>query len=175
MAYFYFDFNDDRKKHHENLIRSLIVQLSIQSEKHSDSLNALYSHSQGGKHQPSYDGLVGTLQSMLQLHPKTYIILDALDECGDREELLKLLQEINKCNIGKAQVQILATSRKERDIEDALDPLLPQKVCIQSGQVSDDIQLFIHETLHNDSKLKKWPATVKDEISKKLMDGACGM
>jgi len=170
MAYFYFDFNDDKKQQHENLIRSLIVQLSTQSEKYSDSLQALYSRSKDGKHQPSYDGLVGSLKSMLQLHPKTYIILDALDECADREELLKLLQEIS---IGK--VQVLATSRKERDIEDALDSLFPQKVCIQSSQVGDDIQLFIRETLHNDPKLKKWPASVKDEISKKLMDGACGM
>jgi hypothetical protein len=105
MAYFYFDFNDGKKQRHESLIRSLIVQLSTQNEKYTEALHALYSHSQSGKYQPSYDGLVGTLQSMLQSYPKTYIILDALDECTDREELLTFLQEVSNYNVGKERVQ----------------------------------------------------------------------
>jgi hypothetical protein len=175
MAYFYFDFNDEKKQRHESLIRSLIVQLSTQSEKHTEALHALYSRSQSGKYQPSYDGLVGTLQSMLQSYPKTYIILDALDECADREELLTFLQEVSNYNVGKGRVQILATSRKERDIEDALDSMSPERVWIQSRQVDDDIQLYVLDRLNDDPRLKRWPASVKDEISKKLMDGAHGM
>ena len=179
MAYFYFDFNDESKQRYENLISSLIVQLSVsaQGEIYSDSLYELYSRSQGGRYQPSYDGLVRTLRSMLQLYQKTYIILDALDECMDREGLLKLLQEITKGSSEKAQVQVLATSRKEWDIENILDSLFPRKVSvdIQSNQVNDDIQLYISETLRHDTRLKKWPASVKDEISKKLADDASGM
>src|SRR5215471_2646841 len=84
FAYFYFDFNDGEKQRHENLIRSLITQLSAKSAKVPEALQALYSLSEGGQHQPSKDGLVTTLQSILGDFPKTYIILDALDECADR-------------------------------------------------------------------------------------------
>jgi hypothetical protein len=173
VAYFYFDFNDGEKQRHENLIRSLITQLSTPSAKTPEALQALYSRNQDGQQQPSNDRLVATLQSILGDFPKTYIILDALDECTDREELLELIREISGWKMGK--IHILATSRRERDIEEALEPLLTDQICIQSAQVNGDIQLHIRERLHNDPKLKKWPVKVKEEIEETLMDGACGM
>jgi hypothetical protein len=68
MAYFYFDFNDEKKQCQKSLVRSLIAQLSIQNERHSEALHTLYCRSRGGRYQPSYDGLIGTLESMLQSH-----------------------------------------------------------------------------------------------------------
>jgi len=172
VAYFYFDFNDREKQRHEGLVRSLITQLSTQSAKTPEALQALYSRNQNGQQQPSNDGLVATLQSILGDFPMTYIILDALDECTDRAELLELIREISGW---KMKIHILATSRKERDIEEALEPLLTGQICVQSEQINGDIQLHVRERLHNDPKLKKWPVKVKEEIEKALMDGACGM
>jgi hypothetical protein len=88
---------------------------------------------------------------------------------------LTFLQEVSNYNVGKERVQILATSRKERDIEDALDSMSPERVWIQSRQVDDDIQLYILDRLNDDPRLKRWPASVKDEISKRLVEGAHGM
>src|SRR5579859_2732861 len=82
LAYFYFDFNDREKQRHENFIRSLITQLSTQSARIPDALQTLYSHCQNGQQQPSIDRLVATLQTVLVDFPKTYVILDALDECA---------------------------------------------------------------------------------------------
>jgi len=114
---------------------------------------------------------VDTLKSILGLFPKTYIILDALDECTDREELLVLIEEINRWGA----VQILATSRKEKDIEEALHPLVTCQICIQDAQIDNDIKLYIRHRLQNDSKLKKWPLKVQREIEESLMAGANGM
>jgi hypothetical protein len=171
VAYFYFDFNDKRKQNHENLIRSLITQLSIQNASPPKALEALYAINQNGHQQPSHQGLVETLKVILRLFPKTYIILDALDECTDREELLELIEEMNRWGA----VQILATSRKEKDIEEALHPLVTCQICIQDAQIDDDIKLYIRQRLQNDSKLKKWPLMVQREIEESLMDGANGM
>jgi hypothetical protein len=149
-AYFYFDFNDKERQKHDNLIRFLIAQLYVQNAKPPQALEALYAVNQNGQRQPSYEGLVETLKAVLGLSLKTYVIIDALDECADREELLELVQEMNELRT----VQILVTSRKEKDIEEVLKTLVTCQVCIQDAQL-DDIQLHIRHQLKNDRKLKK--------------------
>jgi hypothetical protein len=86
---------------------------------------------------------------------------------------LELIRKIREWKVGK--VHVLATSRKEKDIEEALEPLVTSKIGIQSAEVDGDIQLLIREQLHNDPKLKKWPAKVQEEVEKTLMEGANGM
>ena len=110
---------------------------------------------------------------MLESFQQLYIVLDALDECTEREELLKFLETIAGWNNNK--LHIIATSRREGDITDALDPWVTNQVCIQSELVSADIRTYIHEKLQNDRKLKAWPSTVQSEIEATLMDGAHGM
>jgi hypothetical protein len=110
---------------------------------------------------------------MLSNTTKTYIILDALDECTDREELLEFIQEINGWKVGN--LHILATSRNERDIEAALKPILTSQISIQDVQVNDDIKLYIRQRLCDDPKLKEWPTRVKGEIEEALLGGAQGM
>jgi hypothetical protein len=164
-----------RKQHPESLIRSLITQLSAQSAETPEALQTLYSCYQDGQQQLYYDNLVETLQSMLRGFPEIYIILDALDECADREQLLGLIQKVNEWKMGK--IHILVTSWKEKDIEEALMPLITDQICIEGTQVNSDIQLYIHERLQNDPKLKlkKWSEKVREEIEKTLMSGAHGM
>ncbi|KAI9868362.1 MAG: hypothetical protein M1813_005805 [Trichoglossum hirsutum] len=73
------------------------------------------------------------------------------------------------------KMHILVTSRKEKDIEEALTPSLTDQICIEGAQVNSDIQLYIHEQLHNDSKLKKWPEKMREETEETLTGGANGM
>jgi hypothetical protein len=84
---------------------------------------------------------------------------------------LELIQEMNKWR----KVQILATSRKEKDIEEVLYPLVTCQIGIQDAQIDDDIQLHIRHRLHSDPKLKKWPLDIQGEIEKSLINGANGM
>ena len=173
VAYFYFDFNDAKKQRHENLLRSLIVQLSMQSVKTPEVLNSLFARSQDGRQQPTSDALTLTLQHMVEDFQQTFIIVDALDECKEREDLLQLIENIVNWKLEK--LHILATSRRERDIEEALEPLITGQICIQSALVNADIHIHLCERLRNDPKLRKWPANVQMEMEKTLMEGAHGM
>lgn len=173
MIYFYFDFNDTEKQRHDNLIRSLVMQLSMQSSNTPEALNMLYSCCQDGKHQPTIDDLATTLQHILGGFHETFLVLDALDECTEREELLALMEQIVGWKIGK--LHTLVTSRREREIEETLEPLITGQICIQSALVDADIKIHLRERLQNDQKLKKWPAEVQKEIEATLMDGAHGM
>ena len=110
---------------------------------------------------------------MLRDFQQTFIIIDALDECKEREDLLGLLE--NLMSWKAENLHVLATSRRERDIEETLESLATGQVCIQSALVNADIHIHLCSRIQNDPKLKKWPEHVQREIEKTLMDGAHGM
>lgn len=173
IGYFYFDFSDPEKQRNENLIRSLIFQLSVQASIFPEALGTLYSHSQNGKTQPSTDALIAVLKRILQAFDQSFIVLDALDECREREELLSLIDGIVGWRVAK--LRILATSRKETDISEVLDPLITDQMSIQSALVEADIRLYVQKRLENDTKLKKWPEDIRMEIETTLMNKVDGM
>jgi len=104
---------------------------------------------------------------------QVYVISDALDECAERETLLESLSTI--ATRKSSNIKILATSRKERDIERALQPLLTGSVCIQDAKIDADIQLFIRNNIAKSSKMRRWPGSVKEEVETALVGGAKGM
>jgi len=173
FAYFYFDFHDSAKQRYENLVRSLIEQFSAQCASAPEALENLYSRSQDGARQPTADALVATLRDIVCGFRHTYIAIDALDECSEREELLCLIEEIANWKIDT--LHILATSRKEQDIEHCLSPIVSNQIDIQSTLVDADIRIYIRERLQSDRRLRKWSADAWLEIETALMDGAHGM
>lgn len=130
-----------------------------------------------GERQPTSDTLLITLRQMIQEFDETFVILDALDECKERQNLLEDIDEIIAWKIGK--LHILATSRRENDIIESLEPLLSDKniICIQSELVTDDIRTYIHERLRTDRRLRRWQKKpeVQREIETTLMGKSHGM
>src|SRR5438046_9389388 len=86
VTFFYFDFNDGEKQRHDDLIRSLIVQLSTQSATTPQALRELYSHHGDGRQAPTTARLVETLKEIIGNFHQNYIVLGALDECARRHE-----------------------------------------------------------------------------------------
>lgn len=173
VAYFYFDFKDNKKQLHQNLLRSLVAQLSIQSDAAYQVTRKLYSQCQGGQQQPSRIALEETLSSIISRLGSVAIIIDALDECTEREKLHHWLATL--IDTKPKGFQLLITSRRERDIEDCLGSRVPCRISLESTMVDHDIALLIGERLRLDARLKKWPAAVKVEIMETLMKGANGM
>ena len=122
FAYFYFDFRDPEKQNCHSLVASLIDQLAFSCSEVVSQLEKLYSQHRSGREEPSFPELVNILQMMFTLHPKrTYIIIDALDECNRHSEwstLIELLQTVSYWNL--QNVRLLCTSRPEKTIADGL-------------------------------------------------------
>ena len=177
VAYFFFDFTDVEKQKPELMVRSLISQLSEQCIKMPLALEALYLFLDKGNRQPSLDALMNVLQQMLQEFPQSYLILDALDECTDRAELMRILEQMAGWQLEK--IHVLVTSRKERDIESSLEEIINEEyiVCLQSQVVDKDIQIYVRQRLSDDKGLKKWQkdAEIRQEIETTLMEGSRGM
>ena len=177
MLFFYFDFNDVEKQGQENMIRSLILQLSSQSGSTPQALEALHSLCISGERQPTRNMLLATLHQMMGSFEETFIILDALDECSERCKLLEDIEEFNRWT--DANLHILSTSRREKDIEERIETLAHDrgKMPIDSVRVNDDIRAYVHERLRADPELKRWhnAPKVQKEIEKTLLDKADGM
>ncbi|KAF8507536.1 hypothetical protein JB92DRAFT_2793427, partial [Gautieria morchelliformis] len=120
VAYFYFT---NKQTGTNAAVRALINQLSLTMT--SDipaALESLYSQHSEGRQPLTLDTLISTLKSLIGSIPHPYIVLDALEECEDGNELLRLIQEID----GFGTLHLLATSRDELEITDimsSLDPL----------------------------------------------------
>lgn len=173
VAYFYFDFNDPDKQQTEMLVRSLLEQFVAQCPHLLELLQPAYSRSHNGRKQPTIEEMKPILLQMLKSFNSTYILLDALDECKDREELLEFLEALMGWNIDS--LHLLTTSRKENDISTSLEPLVTRQLCIESGLINADIRVHVLERLSNDPKLKKWPVDIRMEIEDTLMRDANGM
>ncbi|MCJ1395280.1 hypothetical protein MMC18_008164 [Xylographa bjoerkii] len=171
ICIFYFDFNDSEKQTSEGLVRSFISQLSERSEDTPEFLTRLYSSNSNKA--PEIDTLLSILLEMLKEFGQTFFVIDALDECRNREKLMNLLEEIHGWDLEK--LHLLATSRKEVEITDTLDHLVTNQMSIQARIQNLDILTHVHQQLQSDSKLGKWPETILREIEETLVKGAHGM
>jgi hypothetical protein len=177
VAYFFFDFNDTQKQNPELMVRSLICQLSQQCVRIPTSLDTFFSSCEHGQRQPSLHALLEILQRMMQEFPHIYIVLDALDECSGRAELMDILKTVSTWQL--QNLHTLLTSRRERDIEISLEPFIRRQdaVCLQSQVVDRDIHKYVQQRLSDDRRLSKWgrdPA-LRQDIEATLMKGAQGM
>jgi hypothetical protein len=163
-AYFYFDFNDGAQRRHDKLVRSLVLQLSGQDLEGQRKLEQLYSSCKHGQQQPTEGALVTILAELLANRNNVYILIDAIDECQPRDQLMEFIQTM--MDWGSKSLHLLVTSRKERDIMDALECLVTNEICVETAEVNADIQVHIRERLQNDLKLRKWPHRSKLRSSK---------
>lgn len=176
-AYFYFDFNDIQKQDAELMLRSLLCQLLQRSFVIPEGIHALFLSCENGQRKPSLHALLDVTRQVAQEFAHVYVVLDALDECTQRSELLGMLKTVARWRLDN--LHLLMTSRKERDIERSLEEYIKDKdaVCLQRDVVDQDIQRYVQQRLHDDKALAKWnkDAAIRQEIEAALMHGARGM
>jgi hypothetical protein len=173
IAFFYFSFSDEAKQDDSGMLRTLLLQLSVQLPDGERDLEQLHKLYKSGS--PPVDALLGSLRRFLERFRDAYILLDALDESPrecKREGVLKAIQVIRDWSI--PGVHILVTSRNELDIRESLGPSRGQDISLRNPEMDKDIADFVSYQLENDAKLKKWKAR-HEEIQTKLATGAQGV
>jgi hypothetical protein len=158
-AYFFFDGRDGQKELQivESLIRSLIRQFSAQYGGLPATLTKLFHSCHDGGSQPTVKSLQATL----------ILILDALDECAERRDLLKWIAEMKK-----DRLHLLMTSRPEEEIAMRLRSLNPDHVCMEPKLVTGDIARYIDSILDEEDQ---WSNVTKAAIKSTLLEHAGGM
>jgi hypothetical protein len=140
-----------------------------------EALGALYNQSGSGVRQPTVESLQSTLLLVLRQFHHAYLIVDALDECTDRSDLLDWIKEIMCAQVGR--LHVLATSREDVDIKIGLMKLSPASICLEGDSVNSDIATYLDSKLLPDPERKTWRDYVDtcNEVKTSLMKGAQGM
>ena len=175
-AYFFFDGRDSQKdlQLHDKLIRSLIWQLSLKCEGRVPKvLVNLYARCGDGHQEPTLDDLQNTLQRILGGFSSTFIILDALDECTEREKTLNWIQTLILQKDINQELHLIATSRPEYEIEDKLKSY--HYLDLVEESTNQDLVAYLNYKLQNDSDLQKWDSETREQIKLRLMEEADGM
>ncbi len=177
VLYFFFDFQDSDKQQPGGMIRSLLGQLYMHCPSEPLVLESLYSSCLDGERDPTFEALLEAFHHIAATFERIFIILDALDECKARPEMLADIEELTGWK--DANLRILVTSRREKDIEDSLLRLTKDtnRICIQSTLVNADIHAYVHDQIQTNKRLKRWQKEpkVQMEIEETLMKKANGM
>ena len=183
IAYYYFDFRDEKKQTRNGLLSSLLSQLSADSDSFCDILSRLRSSHAGGTRKPTDKALTKCLRDMLSLPGRgpIYLIVDAIDECPNttstpsaREEVLELVQELVDWHL--PHVHLCLTSRPEIDIRTVFEPLIPLRISLHDeiGQKQDIID-YINASILSDKKMRKWRKEDQQLVIDTLSGKANGM
>lgn len=167
VIYFYCDFKDSLKQTTIGLLCSLIAQLVRKKSVIPDDVEGLYQQSDDGKNPPQVSYLGKCLRSIIKGFSKVVVIIDALDECVERDSLFENLEWLQE------NTNLLITSRDELEIKLQFGDL--PSLAIRTDDVTHDIEIFIAGELMRQPKLRRLKPSTKLEITSSLTKGADGM
>ncbi|KAL2802727.1 hypothetical protein BJX63DRAFT_425838 [Aspergillus granulosus] len=174
VVYFYFDFSDDKKQVMGGMIRSILSQLAAQCSTYPSVLEDLnLQYGAVGFQAPATD-LLQTLQSMFSEFSQVYLVLDALDECSERQTLFSFLDTIQKWEAGS--LHMITTTRMDREIDSFLSTLTCENFELQPERINSDISLYVEERISTDPNLRTCRHDeIREEVKQTLMAMAGGM
>ena len=121
---------------------------------------------------PSVHELSSPLRTLTNGFSKTLVVIDALDECPEREAIREGF--ISELLAFQPQLQLLVTSRDIPMISSQLEGA--EKIEIQASD--EDIRIYLQERMDNSSRMKKYFAkdpSLKDRIVETVTSKAGGM
>ncbi len=169
VVFSYFDFQDSSKQQADTLLRAILAQLAARNSEALKSLVELHNQCAGSR-AASSDELLRAIAASLTYFPKTFIVVDAVDECSDRRLLLKHLRAISEL----PNVHIAAFSRRETDIESALQGIA-REIPLAAAAVDNDIAMYVKHRIESSDDMAFWAPEDKNRVQENLTSKADGM
>jgi hypothetical protein len=169
VAYFYCDYADKDDQTAENILASLVKQLSAQKDLALDRLLALYEDCNQGNSRPDFGKLTGVFKDLCMRYKQTFIVIDALDECEekDRKSLLVQLEKVTH-----PATKVFLTSRHHLSDMHRMFGRFPQ---VEIKAKDSDIREFImNQIWENDNllELTEDAGPLKEEIASTIINSA---
>lgn len=149
LAFIYCNHKEYQSQNLEYLLRAIIRQLVEQRMSIPENICSLYSQHRGKRTAATKEECLWMLQSLSKDSTEVYVVIDALDECIDKEnrhfwsDLLEQLRE------SVAHIRLLCTSR---DIEDSKG-ILQDASRLEIRAKDADIEIYICERVRSHDKL----------------------
>lgn len=171
IAYVYCNYKRQKEQTIYHLMVSLLKQLIQQQPYLPASASILFSQHAGKKTRPSLDEISSALRAVLQGLVRVYIVMDALDECSDKDKTRSmLLKEIAKLQVQR-NICFFATSRFVPNITAEFRGV----VTLEIRATDEDVRLYL------DDHMSELPACVarnqalQEMIQAEIVKSAAGM
>jgi hypothetical protein len=175
VAYFYCDFRNPETRDPLNIAGSLLAQICFKLASFPVALDQAFERSKMsaspyGK-RTDLDAIVEILIELTSQH-RVAIIIDALDECENREEILAFVGKLAR---QKILLKILLSSRDETDIRQNLTDFPRIRLEDSSARLDNDISNYINYRLGHNRAFKWLKPSFKQTIQERLSTRAKGM
>lgn len=172
LVYFYFKLDDTTRRTSDSMLRAIIKQLFEKTNRQSDALHSLYGQLKS-QNSITKIQLLSVFREIASTFDNVYVVLDALDECQDRNGLFDHLEKIGSWQ--DTNIHLLLTSRDERDITEAIEAVQLEQSWIKltADVVKEDVRTYISTRLQTDRAFKRWSKhldvqrDIEDSLTKK--------
>lgn len=168
IAYLYCNFRRKDEQKVQDLLASILKQLSEDRSSLPDSVKFLYDKYREKQTRPSVDEISKTLQSVASIYSRIIIIIDALDECQVSDRCRKtFLEEIFSLQ-AKTEAKLFATSRFIPDITEKFNG----SITLEIRAHDDDVRQYLDGRISQSglNLLETYREEIKNEITK-AVDG----
>ncbi|KAN0075094.1 hypothetical protein V8E54_007705 [Elaphomyces granulatus] len=170
LSYFFIQGTDSKSNTATAVLRCLIWMMLIQNpsliphfKKEHDPIGPRYFD------RNTFEALSEVFDNMLAdpSLSRTYLIVDALDECVNKQELIKLLRLISATAEKSSKVKWLVSSRYRSDIESQLKERARLDLELNAQSISRAVDAYIDHKLSKLDYHGKLRAQVADELRKR--------
>lgn len=181
VAFFYCSHNDSSLQGAKNILRSILIQLCYQNMAFFSEVHAAY------KRLSQQDITVPEAISIIRAGSRHFtsitVVVDALDECRDTEEVIDALIRIargatqNQSEGETGNVNLFLTSRRESRIQRMLEGSVTLSVPMNKAGIHNDIDLFVSQQLLHlvrKRKLKLRDPSLQESARIALLKGSNG-
>jgi NACHT domain len=169
IAFLYCNFRRQDEQKAEDLLASLLKQLTQDRSSMPDSVKSLHQEHQKMRTRPSFNEISSALQSVATIYSRVFIVVDALDECRATDgHRARFLSEIFNLQ-AKCGANLFATSRFIPSVTERFGGSLSLEIRASDEDVRKYVDDYISKSESNVMK------ECSEEIKTKIKDAVEGM
>jgi hypothetical protein len=171
IAYIYFDFRRQHEQKPEGVLSSVLKQLAQEQAPLHESIEALCWRHNCRQTRPSLSEVATALHSVVATYSRTFIIIDALDECQvSGEGRRKFLSEISNLR-RQTQANLFVTSRFIPEIENEFEGC----GSVEIRASSDDVRRYLEGHISQLPSFVSRNVDLQEEIVTEITQAIDGM
>ncbi|KAI9155090.1 ankyrin repeat domain containing protein [Paramyrothecium foliicola] len=171
VAYVYCNYKAQEEQDVSSMLAAILKQLAQSRVSAMEHIERLHEQHADGEIKPNLEEISTALQAAVAHYPRSYIVVDALDECrdhdGTRQQFLARLRNLQ----AQGDIRVMVTSRFIPDIVGAFGQAL--RLEVQASEV--DTKCYVAGQVHRLPTCIQSDPALQEIVQTKIVEAANGM
>jgi hypothetical protein len=174
IACIYCNYKEKTEQTFVNLIGSLLKQFLQERPTIPDGVKRLYHGHYRRGIKPTRDEIIQALQSEIRSYSKTFLVVDALDECSDSEIWKGLLKELRSLY---GNINLMITSRHLPAIEREFDRggMFSKSMRLEIRATDGDVRKYLEGQMFRLASCVSKTMSLQEDIKNDIVKAVDGM